>query len=65
MTRVAATLQRVIEQMTPGERRIVIVPGELGYGRGGFYGPETPGQIRFAISPFAPLVYDIELIGGQ
>jgi FKBP-type peptidyl-prolyl cis-trans isomerase len=48
--------------MQPGERRTVIVPASLGYGRAGLYPPETPGKRRFVISPNALLVYDVEVL---
>jgi FKBP-type peptidyl-prolyl cis-trans isomerase len=48
--------------MQPGERRVVIVPASLGYGRAGLYPPETPGKPRFVISPYALLVYDVEVL---
>jgi len=55
-------LDRVIAGMQPGERRVVIVPAALGYGRAGLYPPETPGKKRFVISPNALLVYDVEAL---
>ncbi len=60
-TAINRTLDSVIAAMKPGERRVVIVPPELGYGRGGFYAPEVPGKVRFAISPYAMLVYELEV----
>jgi cyclophilin family peptidyl-prolyl cis-trans isomerase len=53
-------LDGVLAGMKAGERRVVVVPAELGYGRAGFYGPDTPGKRRFAISPGAMLVYEVE-----
>jgi peptidylprolyl isomerase len=55
-------LDRVLAEMKPGERRVIVVPAELGYGRAGFYGPDTPGKRRFAISPGAMLVYEVETL---
>jgi FKBP-type peptidyl-prolyl cis-trans isomerase len=50
--------------MRPGERRVVIVPAELGYGRSGLHLPEVPGQPRFVIPPGSLLVFDVELLNG-
>jgi len=47
----------------PGERRAVIVPAALGYGRAGLYSPEVAGKPRFVISPNTMLVYDVEVSG--
>ena len=46
----------------PGERRVVLVPSEFGYGRNGIYPPETPGEPRFIIGPNTLLVYEVELL---
>lgn len=59
-TKINAGLDGVIATMKPGERRVVIVPPALGYGRGGFYPPEVPGRKRFVISPNVMLVYEVE-----
>jgi peptidylprolyl isomerase len=56
-------LDAAIAEMAPGERRAVVVPAEHGYGRGGLYPPETPGQRRFVISPEVLLVYEGEVVG--
>lgn len=56
-------LDAVIQEMAPGERRAVVVPAEYGYGTGGLYPPETPGQPRFVISPEVLLVYEVEVVG--
>jgi peptidylprolyl isomerase len=61
-TKVNPGLDGVIAAMQPGERRIVIVPAALAYGRAGSYPPEIPGIRRFAISPNALLVYDVQVI---
>lgn len=55
-------LDGVLATMTPGERRLVIVPAELGYGRSGLYPPETPGEPRFVISPNTLLAYEVEVL---
>ena len=61
-TKLNPGLDRAIAAMRPGERRVVIVPASLGYGRAGLYPPETPGKRRFVISPNALLVYDVEVL---
>ena len=47
VTKLILGLDGVIATMQPGERRIVIVPAALGYGRAGLYPPEVPGKKRF------------------
>ncbi len=61
-TKINPGLDGVIAGMKPGERRIAIVPAALAYGRAGSYPPEIPGQRRFVISPYAMLVYDVEVM---
>ena len=61
-TKLNSGLDSAIAAMQPGERRVVIVPASLGYGRAGLYPPETPGKRRFVISPNALLVYDVEVL---
>lgn len=65
VTRLSPGLDGVIADMSPGERRVVIVPAELGYGRSGLYAPEVPGQPRFVIPPGALLVYDVEVLPSR
>jgi peptidylprolyl isomerase len=48
--------------MKKGEKRLVIVPAALGYGRSGFYAKQRPNEKRFVISPNTLLVYEIELV---
>ena len=62
-TKINAGLDGVIAGMLPGERRVAVVPAALGYGRAGSYAPDTPGKRRFVISPFAMLVYEVEVLG--
>ena len=64
-TKINSSLDSVIAAMLPGERRVVIVPAAMGYGRAGYYAPEIPGKRRFVISPNALLVYDVEMLTGQ
>ena len=55
-------LDEAVSSMTPGERRLVIVPAELGYDPVGFYGRERPNQPRFVIRPRSILIYDVEVL---
>jgi cyclophilin family peptidyl-prolyl cis-trans isomerase len=61
-TKLNPGLDGVLAKMQPGERRIVVVPPALAYGRAGTYPPETPGKPRFVISPNMLLVYDVEVL---
>jgi cyclophilin family peptidyl-prolyl cis-trans isomerase len=60
-TKINPGLDGAIAGMVPGERRLVIVPSALGYGRAGLYPPEIPGKRRFVVSPNALLVYEVEV----
>jgi len=60
-TKINAGLDSVIAGMRPGQRMLAIVPAPLGYGRTGAYPPEVPGRRRFAVSPHALLVYEVEV----
>ncbi len=64
VTAVNPGLDGVVARMKAGERRVVVVPSELGYGRAGFYGLDTPGKRRFVISPGVILVYEVEALGN-
>src|SRR5690606_41187302 len=57
-------LDSVIPAMLPGERRRLVVPAALAYGRGGLYTAEQPGRPRLVISPNTVLVYEIERLGA-
>lgn len=61
-TKLNPGLDGAIAAMAPGERRLVIVPASLGYGRAGTYPPEVPGKRRFVVSPNALLVYEVEVM---
>jgi peptidylprolyl isomerase len=64
-TKINPGLDGVIANMKPGERRIVIVPAALAYGRAGTYPPETVGKPRFVVSPNAMLVYDVAVMPDE
>jgi len=51
-----------VAQMKKGEKRILIVPSNQGYGTAGFYDRERPGHKRFHISPNITLVYEVEVL---
>ncbi|MHB8053746.1 MAG: peptidylprolyl isomerase [Candidatus Aminicenantales bacterium] len=50
-----------VAAMKPGEKRLVIVPSEQGYGLNGLYPKQRPGEKRFIISPRTMLIYEIEI----
>jgi peptidylprolyl isomerase len=60
-TKINPGLDSVIAAMRSGERKVVIVPAALGYGRAGIYPPEIKGRRRFVVSPNALLVYEVEV----
>ena len=55
-------LEAALAAMRAGERRTVIVPAGAGYGTGGYYAPQRPGEKRFVLSPNTRLVYDVEVL---
>jgi cyclophilin family peptidyl-prolyl cis-trans isomerase len=55
-------LDRVLAELEPGEGTVAVIPPGLGYGNGGHYGPDRPGEPRFVISPGSLLVYEVEII---
>lgn len=59
-TVITPAVDAAIALLRPGERRVLIVQAEGGYGRSGFYAPEQPGEPRFVISPETTLIYFIE-----
>jgi peptidylprolyl isomerase len=61
-TKINPGLDGAIGGMSAGERKTVIVPAALGYGRAGTYPPEVPGKRRFVVSPNALLVYQVEVL---
>ena len=64
-TKLNAGLDAAISAMSPGERRVVIVPADSAYGRAGLYTPEVPGKRRLIISPYAMLVYEVEILRNE
>ncbi len=48
--------------MKKGEKRTVIIPANLAYGRRGFYSRSVPGKKRFVIPQDTNLIYEIELL---
>ncbi len=63
-TRVNPGLCRAVAAMARGERRLVIVPAELGYDPAGFYGRPRSGEPRFVIRPRSILIYEVEVMGS-
>jgi cyclophilin family peptidyl-prolyl cis-trans isomerase len=55
-------LDAAIAGMTQGEKRLVIVPADMGYKSSGYYAKQRPGEKRFVISPNTLLVYEVELL---
>jgi cyclophilin family peptidyl-prolyl cis-trans isomerase len=55
-------LDRVLAGLEPGEGTSAVVPPALGYGNGGHYGPDRPGERRFVISPGSLLVYGVRVL---
>jgi cyclophilin family peptidyl-prolyl cis-trans isomerase len=55
-------LDATIARMKKGEKRLVIVPAEMGYKANGFYAKQRPGEKRFVISPNTLLVYVVEVL---
>jgi cyclophilin family peptidyl-prolyl cis-trans isomerase len=53
-----------VAAMTRGEKRLVIVPAELGYDPVGFYGHPRRGEPRFVIRPRSILIYEVEVLGS-
>lgn len=53
-----------LPEMTRGEKRLLIVPANVGYDPVGFYGLERPGEPRFVIRPKSILIYEVEVLGG-
>jgi peptidylprolyl isomerase len=60
-TKVNPGFDASIAAMKPGEKRLVIVPSDQGYGLSGLYTKQRPGEKSFIISPRTMLVYEIEI----
>jgi cyclophilin family peptidyl-prolyl cis-trans isomerase/FKBP-type peptidyl-prolyl cis-trans isomerase len=52
-----------VAEMSRGEKRLIIVPANVGYDPVGFYGRERPGEPRFVIRPGSILIYEVEVLG--
>jgi peptidylprolyl isomerase len=59
-TKINPGLDATLASMKKGEKRLVIVPAEVGYKTSGFYAKQRPNEKRFVISPNTLLVYEIE-----
>jgi peptidylprolyl isomerase len=59
-TKINPGLDATLASMKKGEKRLAIVPAEMGYKTSGFYGKQRPNEKRFVISPNTLLVYEIE-----
>jgi FKBP-type peptidyl-prolyl cis-trans isomerase len=64
-TKINAGFDAGVAGMAPGERRVIVVPAAMGYGKAGLYTPEVPGRRRFVVSPNALLVYEVEGLGKE
>lgn len=62
ISKVNPGVDAIVALMRKGEKRLVIVPAALGYGRSGFYAKQRPNEKRFIISPNTLLAYEIEVI---
>lgn len=52
----------LVSSMTIGEKIIAVIPSDLAYGIGSFYGKYEAGKKRFVIAPHSTLYYEIEII---
>jgi peptidylprolyl isomerase len=64
-TKINPGFDAAVATMHPGERRVIVVPAALAYGRAGHYEPEVKGKRRFVVSPNAMLVYEIEALPNR
>jgi peptidylprolyl isomerase len=61
-TKINEGFDQMIVDMKVGEKRLIIVPSELGFGNRGFYGKTIEGKKRLVISPNSTLIYEIEIL---
>jgi peptidylprolyl isomerase len=61
-TKIAPGLDRAIASMKAGEKKKVVTPAELAFGRAGFYAPEVAGTKRLVISSGTMVVWDVEVL---
>ena len=61
VTSINPGIDSVLGIMKKGEKRLLIVSPEHGYGPSGFYAKSEPGKKRFVISPNTTLIYEIEV----
>ena len=55
-------LNEALKDMKQGEKRLLIIPPDLGYGmNSAYYGKELQGQKRFVISPGETLILEVTL----
>ncbi len=59
-TKINPGLDVALALIKKGEKRLIIVPAEMGYKTSGFYAKQRPNEKRFVISPNTLLVYEIE-----
>ncbi len=62
--RINPGLDQALREMAPGDRLLLVVPGELGYGSTGYFGPDVEGRERFRVLPSSMLVYEVEVLDG-
>jgi peptidylprolyl isomerase len=54
-------LNEALKEMKQGEKRLLVIPPELGYGNSAYYGKEIKGEKRFVISPGETLIIEVTL----
>ncbi len=61
-TRINPGFDAVVVRMKKGEKRLIIVPAELGYRSNVFSAKQRPNEKRFIIPPETRLIYEVELL---